>query len=125
MHIVIISFLVCISLFTIHTYFMFTNTTTWERFSRRNITYLRNLSEPKSNPFNESYLRNVIDFLCYCNEKRWDDKYAIYMKNKERVGSDISMNAIDEIENIYSNTDVEEENPKNLIEVLEKNKNDM
>ena len=69
-----ISLLVTSLLFIIHTYFMITNKTTWERFSRRNITYLMNLNSDSFNPFHQGYLSNVANFLCYRHVK-WEDTY--------------------------------------------------
>lgn len=84
LQILVISFLVSISLFLIHTYFMLTNTTTWERFSRKNITYLRIIKNDSYNPFQLGYLRNIYVFLCSSRSTKWDNVYATFVKNKLR-----------------------------------------
>ena len=90
MHILIVSLLVCLALFVIHTYFMLYNTTTWERFSRKNITYLKVINDEKINPFYENYCRNVANFFS-CgftskssanDERKWENVYIKYMKSK-------------------------------------------
>ena len=104
MVILVISFLVCTSLFAIHTYFMFNNTTTWERFSRKNITYLKIINDEKLNPFYENCCRNIAHFF-QCNfctasshvgseatsedESRWESIYLKYLKKKKVINKDI------------------------------------
>ena len=78
----VIGLLVSFSLFIIHTYFMFTNTTTWERFSRKHITYLRVIKNDSYNPFHHGYLHNVYLFLCASRSTKWDNVYATFVKNK-------------------------------------------
>lgn len=82
MQVLVIGLLVMLSLFLIHTYFMFTNTTTWERFSRKNITYLKIIKNEKLNPFHIGYLSNVKEFLCYPRGFKWETIYAQFIKNK-------------------------------------------
>ena len=60
---------------------MFTNTTTWEQFSRRNITYLRTIRDSKVNPFHESYFNNILQFFCYFKTIKWE---SVYTKFKNR-----------------------------------------
>jgi hypothetical protein len=67
---------------------MFTNTTTWEQFSRRNITYLRSIKDNKANPFHESYLKNVFQFFCYFNTVHWENVYVKF-KNKNISETDV------------------------------------
>lgn len=76
LHILVVSFAVSLSLLLIHTYFMLTNTTTWERFSRKNITYLRAIKSSRANPFHEGYLRNTCRFLCSCGAASWENVYV-------------------------------------------------
>jgi hypothetical protein len=61
---------------------MLTNTTTWERFSRKNITYLRIIKNDTYNPFQQGYLRNVYLFLCSAKDAKWDNVYATFVKTK-------------------------------------------
>lgn len=61
---------------------MLTNTTTWEKFSRKNITYLRIIKNDAYNPFQQGYLRNVYLFLCSPRDNKWDNVYATFVKNK-------------------------------------------
>lgn len=75
LHVLFISFLVCTGLLLTHTYFMITNTTTWEKFSRRNITYLRTIKDDNLNPFHESYLKNILQFCCHCKTVDWENIY--------------------------------------------------
>lgn len=75
-NILVISFLTSFALLIIHTYFMLNNTTTWEQFSRRNITYLRNIKNSHANPFHESYLKNIFQFFCYFNTVKWENVYV-------------------------------------------------
>lgn len=63
---------------------MLTNTTTWERFSRKNITYLRIIKNDSYNPFQLGYLRNIYSFLCSPRSTKWDNVYATFVKNKLR-----------------------------------------
>lgn len=81
MNVLLISFLACISLLIMHTYFMIHNTTTWELFSRRNITYLRTIKDTKVNPFHESYFRNIVLFFCACRTVKWENVYTRF-KNR-------------------------------------------
>lgn len=83
LHALFISFLVCFGLFLIHTNLMLTNTTTWEKFSRRNITYLRSIKDESINPFHESYLRNILQFCCYCNNVEWENIYGSKVGNND------------------------------------------
>jgi hypothetical protein len=80
LHVLSISFLVCISLWFIHSYFMLTNSTTWEKAARRKITYLKSLGNDSYNPFNEGYLRNICQFLCYCQDIQWDNSYKRFLE---------------------------------------------
>lgn len=93
MQVLVISLIIGTSLFIIHTYFMLTNTTTWERFSRRNITYLRIFKNESFNPFHSSYLYNTFQFLCSCHNIRWENiysKFIINMQNNTSNGDDSS-----------------------------------
>lgn len=76
LHILFISFLACFGLLSTHTYFMITNTTTWEKFSRRNITYLRSIKDDTLNPFHESYCKNIFQFCCKCKSIEWENVYV-------------------------------------------------
>jgi hypothetical protein len=75
LHILFVTFLVCSGLLMTHTYFMVTNTTTWEKFSRRNITYLRSIKDDNLNPFHENYCKNVALFCCQCRTVDWENVY--------------------------------------------------
>ena len=77
-----ISFLVTFALFFVHTYFIITNTTTWERFSRSNITYLRIIKNDAYNPFHSKYFKNIKQFFCYSENMRWEVTYARFIKSK-------------------------------------------
>jgi hypothetical protein len=79
---------------------MFTNTTTWEQFSRRNITYLRSIKDNQANPFHESYLKNVFQFFCYFNTVHWENVYVKY-KNKN-----VSIQETD-VESDYENQQIQ------------------
>ena len=92
LHVLIISFIVSFSLFIIHTYFIFTNTTTWERFSRKNITYLRKIKDSSLNPFHESYLKNIALFFCKCSTIKWE---SVYLKFLEKMMTSPSCNLED------------------------------
>lgn len=85
MQVLLISYFVSLSLFLIHTYFMLTNTTTWERFSRHNITYLKIIKNDSYNPFHQSYCKNIYIFLCSPKENRWENVYATFFKNKVKT----------------------------------------
>lgn len=81
----------CISLLIMHTYFLINNTTTWEQFSRRNITYLRSIKDAKLNPFHESYFRNILQFFCLCKPVKWETVYTRFKnRNQSRVNDDDS-----------------------------------
>ena len=82
LHILFFSFLVCFGLLLIHTNFMITNTTTWEKFSRRNITYLRSIKDDTTNPFHESYLKNIAQFCCYFRTVEWENVYVKFTNSK-------------------------------------------
>jgi hypothetical protein len=103
MQILVVSFLVAFALFFVHTYFMFTNTTTWERFSRNNITYLKIIKNDSFNPFHSRYLKNVKDFFCYPDNMRWEVTYARFIKAKY---DELKVNG-DETAN-YSSEDTDE-----------------
>ncbi|CAH1785800.1 unnamed protein product [Owenia fusiformis] len=81
--ILVISGLVVIGLWGFHTYIMGTNITTWEMVSRRRITYLKYLDED-FNPFHEGYIKNILYFLCVCNERNWE---IVYRKNVKMENS--------------------------------------
>ena len=100
-----ISFLICTALLGIHTYFMLNNTTTWERFSRKNITYLKIINDEKLNPFYENCCRNITHFF-QCNfcassdgdvpteatsedENRWERIYLKYIKKQKVISKDV------------------------------------
>lgn len=108
MVILVVSFFICTALFAIHTYFMFNNTTTWERFSRKNITYLKIINDEKLNPFYENCCRNVAHFFqcTFCTSlgsgshagseatsedetTRWESIYLRYLKKKKVISKDI------------------------------------
>lgn len=76
LHILFVSFLVSTGLLLTHIYFMLTNTTTWEKFSRRNITYLRSIKDDTINPFHESYCKNIFQFCCQCRTIEWEKIYV-------------------------------------------------
>ncbi len=78
LHLLFVSFLVCFGLLLIHLNLMLTNTTTWEKFARRNITYLRSIKDDSANPFHESYLKNIVQFCCYCKSIEWESIYNKY-----------------------------------------------
>lgn len=78
LHVLFISFLACFCLLLVHIHFMITNTTTWEKFSRRNITYLRSIKDDSLNPFHENYCKNILQFCCYCKNIEWEN---VYLKN--------------------------------------------
>ncbi len=61
---------------------MLTNTTTWEKFSRRNITYLRIIKNDSYNPFHYGYCKNIYLFLCSPKSNKWESIYAHYIKTK-------------------------------------------
>lgn len=75
------AFLVCCGLLLTHTYFMITNTTTWEKFSRRNITYLRTIKDETLNPFHESYCKNISQFCCNFKTIEWESIYLRYSQS--------------------------------------------
>lgn len=81
LHVLFISFLVCCGLLLTHTYFMLTNTTTWEKFSRRNITYLRTIKDETLNPFHESYCKNISQFCCNFRTIEWESIYLRYSQS--------------------------------------------
>lgn len=64
---------------------MLTNSTTWERFSRKNITYLRIIKNDNSNPFQDGYLKNIYYFLCNSKQNTWDYLYANFWKNSKQM----------------------------------------
>jgi hypothetical protein len=83
LHVLVVALAVCLTLFLVHTYFMLTNTTTWERIARHKITYLNSLDDPISNPFNEGYLKNMSRFfLCYLNGVKWNLIYNHFMNKR-------------------------------------------
>ena len=82
LQVLFVSFLVAFALFFVHTYFLLTNTTTWERFSRKNITYLKIIKNDSFNPFHSKYLKNIKEFFCYPDNMRWEVTYARFIKSK-------------------------------------------
>jgi len=84
MHILAVSIVAVTILFVIHSYFMLTNTTTWEKVSRHRITYLKHLPEEEYNPFDQGYCRNIYLFLCKCRSEShyWN---IVYRKHMEHV----------------------------------------
>lgn len=85
--VLVISFFLTLSLFLIHTYFMITNTTTWEKFSRKNITYLRIFKNDSYNPFHQSYIKNIYLFLFGPRDNTWESVYAAFFKTKVKESS--------------------------------------
>jgi hypothetical protein len=83
--VLLVSLLASLPLFSIHTYFMITNTTTWEKFSRHNITYFRALKDSSINPYHLSYLKNVFQFCCINREETWENVYADFIKNSNGI----------------------------------------
>lgn len=83
LHVLFVSFLVVSGLLMTHTYFMITNTTTWEKFSRRNITYLRSIKDDNLNPFHENYCKNVMLFCCQCSTVDWQNVYLRVLKSTQ------------------------------------------
>ncbi|CAF0913687.1 unnamed protein product [Brachionus calyciflorus] len=96
--ILVISFSITFALFIIHTYFMVTNTTTWERFSRKNITYLKIFKNDSYNPFHQSYLKNIYLFLFSPRDNKWENVYAKFFKTKVNIPSSGSSNVNSENE---------------------------
>lgn len=96
LHVLFMSFLACFGLLLIHTYFMVTNTTTWEKFSRRNITYLRTIKDDY-NPFHEGYCKNVARFCCQCTTIKWEQVYVQFTKTKCGAGVNRSPSAVNVI----------------------------
>jgi len=82
MHVLIISLCATTILFCIHSFFAFTNSTTWERVSRHRITYLNRLPSEDFNPFHQGYCHNFFySFLCHrIKEHQWD---IVYKKHVE------------------------------------------
>jgi len=81
LHILFMAFLVCTGLLFTHIYFMLNNTTTWEKFSRRNITYLRTIND-NYNPFHESYCKNIAQFCCQCRTIEWENIYVKFTNSQ-------------------------------------------
>lgn len=54
---------------------MLTNTTTWEKAARQRITYLKTLKNDSFNPFHEGYCWNILHFLCYFKDIKWETVY--------------------------------------------------
>jgi len=80
LHVLCMAFLVCFFLLLIHTYLMATNKTTWEKASRKRITYLQVFGDDESyNPFHEGYCRNILMFLCYFKEVKWEVTYKKFL----------------------------------------------
>lgn len=88
--VLVISFFLTFSLFVIHTYFMITNTTTWEKFSRKNITYLKIFKNESYNPFHQSYFKNIYIFLFGPRDHTWENVYAAFFKNNVKESSNNS-----------------------------------
>lgn len=89
LHVLFMSGLVCFGLLLTHSYFMLNNTTTWEKFSRRNITYLRSVKN-NYNPFHESYCKNITQFCCQCKSIEWENIYVKFTNSAcgNQSGSD-------------------------------------
>ena len=91
LHVLSVAFVLCFILFLIHCYLIITNQTTWEKASRKRITYFQVFGdEEKYNPFNEGYLKNVSLFLCYFKEIKWEIPYKqfinkVYAKECDEV----------------------------------------
>jgi hypothetical protein len=100
MQVIVVAFVTSLSLFIIHTYFMLNNTTTWEKFSRRNITYLRIIKNDKYNPFAQGYLRNIYLFLCSPKSTKWEVVYATFIRNKHKhlIEEDVNSSSSNEVE---------------------------
>ncbi|CAG5119779.1 unnamed protein product, partial [Candidula unifasciata] len=75
--------LIVVGLLGFHSYLMLKGLTTWEAASRERITYLKYLDEDY-NPFNEGVCRNLYQFLCACDLRKWERVYA--HKAKEANG---------------------------------------
>ncbi|RNA23020.1 putative palmitoyltransferase ZDHHC12 [Brachionus plicatilis] len=96
--VLVISFFLTLSLFLIHTYFMITNTTTWEKFSRKNITYLKILKNESNNPFHQSYLKNVYLFLFGPRDNTWENVYAAFFKSNLKESNMSNNNSENEVQ---------------------------
>lgn len=95
LHVLFVSLLVTFGLLMTHSYFMVTNTTTWEKFSRRNITYLRTIKDENLNPFHENYCKNIMLFCCQCSTVDWQNVYLRVIKSTQvctGVSNDVSAN---------------------------------
>ncbi len=101
--------MVSFALLLIHTFFMITNTTTWEKFSRKNITYLRSIKDNSINPFNEGYCKNILLFFCYCDDVKWENAYVKFTNsntvgknNAENIAAEKTVPENDQIQIVYS-----------------------
>ncbi|XP_064616630.1 palmitoyltransferase ZDHHC12-B-like [Liolophura sinensis] len=85
MIVLLIGGFVVTGLLAFHTYLMSRGVTTWESVSRERITYLKYLDEDY-NPFDEGIIKNIYNFLCTHNIRRWE---LIYSKKAEVKNSGI------------------------------------
>ena len=85
LQVLIISFLVTFTLWSIHSYFMLTNTTTWEKAARKRITYLKSLKNDSFNPFHEGYCRNIFLSFCYWKDIKWENFYKGVLNEDDDV----------------------------------------